>query len=125
MSTWERTSMELPRALSGSKELMACPGVASTWTVAIGGSAAVAFDWAVKVAVHTTKERIVIARADRLSRPPPPDIRPKFFIAFSACSWYTDNLRLINNHLHAASLRAPLISLRRRSNSFQERCAAS
>src|ERR1700730_8054462 len=33
MSVRERTSIELPRALSGSNELMACPDVASTRTV--------------------------------------------------------------------------------------------
>src|SRR5579863_2882243 len=34
MSMRERTSMELPRALSGSKELRTWLGVASTWTTA-------------------------------------------------------------------------------------------
>src|SRR5438552_18357476 len=34
MSLCESTSMELPRALSGSNELISCPGVTSTRTVA-------------------------------------------------------------------------------------------
>src|ERR1700728_3450650 len=55
--------MELPRALSGSKELMACPRVASTWTVPTGGSPPGAFDWAGKVAAPATQnKRMAIAK---------------------------------------------------------------
>src|SRR5713101_703236 len=44
MSLRERTSIELPRALSGSKELIAWSGVASTRTVATCAAAGSAFD---------------------------------------------------------------------------------
>src|ERR1700733_14584701 len=55
--------MELPRALSGSKELMACPRVASPWTVPTGGSPPGAFDWAGKVAAPATQnKRMAIAK---------------------------------------------------------------
>src|SRR5690348_13824948 len=42
MPVRERTSIELPSALSGSNELIACPGVISTWTVAVCEYAATA-----------------------------------------------------------------------------------
>src|SRR5260221_597143 len=42
MPVRERTSMEPPSALSGSKELIACPGAISTLTVAVCAKAATA-----------------------------------------------------------------------------------
>src|ERR1700675_2335948 len=67
--------MELPRALSGSKELMARPGVASTWTVATRGSATFA-DWAVAEAPCARIAKMAIATADSL-RSLPAIIRPR------------------------------------------------
>src|SRR5271156_5606707 len=73
MSSWERTSMELPRALSGSKELMTWPGVASTWTVAACGSVADA-DWA--LALCPTAARVIMMAIADLLRSFRADIRP-------------------------------------------------
>src|SRR5271165_27301 len=62
MSFRDRTSTELPRALSGSKELMASPGVTSTWTIAVCGSAEDA-DCAGAVALCKTKASTAIVTA--------------------------------------------------------------
>src|ERR1700722_979584 len=75
MPSCDKTSIELPRALSGSKELRARPGVASTWTVATRGSAAFA-DWAVAEARCARIARTAITRADFL-RSLPAMIRPR------------------------------------------------
>src|SRR5712691_337230 len=62
MSPWDKTSMELPSALSGSKELMACPGVASTCAVPACVSGADT-DWAVEFTAQVTAQKIVTATA--------------------------------------------------------------
>src|ERR1700724_2644631 len=58
MSVRDRTSMELPRELSGSNELMAWPGVASTRTVA---ACPVPGLWATANPVCAIDEKIAIA----------------------------------------------------------------
>src|SRR5512142_2987062 len=59
MSVRERTSIELPRALSGSNVLMAWPGVASTRTVATPG--AVVADWADANAANAVNKNTIWA----------------------------------------------------------------
>src|ERR1700704_3697064 len=63
MSVRDRTSIELPRALSGSNELMAWPAVESTRTVPGSVTALAGLSWADAVPIGATKQKMEIAAA--------------------------------------------------------------
>src|SRR5258708_22642192 len=67
MSVRVRTSIELPRALSGSNELREWPCVASTRTVAGWTTDLSALTWADAVPICATREKMEIAVAAPLS----------------------------------------------------------
>src|SRR3984885_13633876 len=60
MPSWDRTSIELPNALSGSNELMTCPGVASTRMIDDCSTGLSAMDWAAPLALCATENKRVI-----------------------------------------------------------------
>src|SRR3979411_2517821 len=68
MSDRDRTSIELPRAVSGSNELMGWPGVTSPRPVPSGGIALPVLPCADTVPICATKQKMEIAVAARLSR---------------------------------------------------------
>src|SRR5258708_19638786 len=67
MSVRVRTSIELPRALSGSNELREWPCVASTRTVAGWTTDLSALTWADAVPICATKEKMEISVAAPLN----------------------------------------------------------
>src|ERR1700686_1503341 len=73
MPSWDRTSIELPNALSGSNELMTWPGVASTRMIEECAPGLSVMDWAAAVPLCATEDKIVLTIAAQFSnfRAPP------------------------------------------------------
>jgi hypothetical protein len=65
MSARDRTSIELPKALSGSNELMAWSGVESTRMVPGWDDALLGFTWADAVPICAANEKIQMAASSR------------------------------------------------------------
>src|SRR5215475_2509374 len=63
MPARERTSIELPSALSGSNELTACPGVTSTCTVPGCADAELVIDWLKTTGQCANEDTVTIAIA--------------------------------------------------------------
>src|ERR1700728_4021174 len=60
MPSGDRTSIELPNALSGSNELMTCPGVASTRMIDDCSTGLSGMDWAAPLPLCATENKRVI-----------------------------------------------------------------
>src|SRR5882757_43427 len=88
MPSWDRTSIELPNALSGSNELMTWPGVASTRMIDDRAPGLSVTDCAAAVPLRaTTEEKIVVTIAVQFSSvraPPPPQLTLRFTLAIVA-----------------------------------------
>src|SRR5579871_471004 len=67
MPSCDRTSIELPNALSGSNELMTWPGVASTRTIDVPAPAPSAVDCAAAVPLCTAEDKIAVTTANQFS----------------------------------------------------------
>src|SRR5580704_4839816 len=67
MPSWDRTSMELPNALSGSNELMTWPGVASTRMIDDRTSGLSVTDCAAAVPLCATEGKILVTIATQFS----------------------------------------------------------